>query len=93
MVLPSIRVSQRYLPYLSGSLKNFARIPATTIYPLYTSLFTSITGTNGKQDPTVMAGVITIGVVMLLAMLLATPVFIRKYVVWHKQVIYCMKEY
>jgi len=62
-------------------------IPAAAIYPLYTSLFTSITGVNGtrpvsttRQDPTITVGLITVGVVMLLAMLLATPLFVRKYV-------------
>jgi len=61
-------------------------IPAAAVFPLYMSLLASITSGNGKkllsqgQDPTVVAGLITIGVVMLLAILLATPLFMRKYV-------------
>jgi len=54
-------------------------IPATVIYPLYTRLFTSTNVSTGR-DPAATAGVITIAVVMLLAMLLATPLFVRKYV-------------
>jgi len=62
-------------------------IPGTAVYPLYTTLLTSVTGADGHnvvsrgQDPTATASVITIGVVILLAMLLATPLFIRKYIV------------
>jgi hypothetical protein len=61
-------------------------IPAAAVYPLYMSLLASITSDKGKkllsagQDPTVVAGLITIGVVMLLAIMLATPLFVRKYV-------------
>ena len=66
---------------------NFVRIPTAAIYPLYTSLFTSIDGadrtkvTSTGQNSIVTAGLITIGVIMLLAMLLVTPLFVRKYVV------------
>jgi len=62
-------------------------IPAGAIYPLYTTLLTSTTGGDRNkpasigQNSITKAGVITIGVVMLLAMLLATPLFLRKYVV------------
>lgn len=54
------------------------------------TLLTSVTGPDGHkvvstgQDPTAIAGMITVGVVMLLAMLLATPLFVRKYLVWHR---------
>lgn len=63
-------------------------MPAAAIYPLHTALFTSITGAD--ENKAVMAGGITIGVVMLLAMLLATPLFLRKYVVWHRYVPWSM---
>jgi hypothetical protein len=62
-------------------------IPGTAVYPLYTTLLSSVTGADGRnvvsrgQDPTATASVITIGVVILLAMLLATPLFLRKYIV------------
>ena len=83
VVPPSLWVSQQCPLDLCGQLRNSARIPAGAIYPLYTTLLTSVTGASIGQNSTVNAGVITIGVAMLLAMLLATPLFLRKYVVWH----------
>jgi len=56
-------------------------VPAAAIYPLYMSLFALIARTARQtgRDATTTAGLITIGVVILLDMLLATPLFVRKY--------------
>jgi len=84
VVPPGIRAGQRSLLYLSGQSIYFVRITATAVYPLYKSLFTLITSANRTnavstgQDPTVTAGLITAGVVVLLAMLLATPPFLQR---------------
>lgn len=92
MVPPSIRIIQKYLLYLCSQLNSLPEYRRL----LYTSLFTSIDGANATRvvltgrPYTITAGVITVGVVMLLTMLLATPLFVRKYVVCHQQVAYHM---